>query len=99
MKVAVVVPPVPSVITTSPIDSVGVASSSVMVATPVPSTMTAPMPITFDSVTANVSSVSSSASGLTATVIVLKSSPAAKLSVPLPAAKSAGLAALPSVVA
>jgi hypothetical protein len=84
VNVAVVVPELPSVTLTSLIVSTGGGSSSVIVPVPCPSTMVA-----FDAfvrLTRKVSFASSSVSLLTTTVTVFVVSPAAKVSVPVPAA-------------
>ncbi len=74
----------PSVTVASVIASVGVASSSVIVPTPWGSAIVAFDP--FERLTAKVSFTSSSVSPLTSTVTCFVVSPAAKFSVPLPAA-------------
>ncbi len=83
MKDAVLVPELPSGNATSPIDSVGVGSSSVMVTIPVPSPIVAF--VALDSVTLTVSSGSSSASAVVTTLIDCVVTPGVNVSVPLSA--------------
>ncbi len=97
MKVAFVAPASPSVTVTSLIESVGSGSSSVIVPRPLSSVIVAA--VAFDSSSVKVSSPSSSWSPLTTTVTDLVVSPAANVSVPLVAPKSAGEVALPGAVA
>ena len=87
----------PSTTPVSPIESAGAGSSSVIVPRPLPSPIVPPDGA--DSVTVNVSSASSRTSPLTSTVTVLLVSPAAKVTVPPPAVKSAGAVAVPTAVA
>ena len=80
VKVALTVPLSPSVTVTLLTESVGWASSSVIVPTPIPSAI-----VTldgFDRLSVNVSFASSSVSPWTRTVTCFVVSPAAKLSVP-----------------
>ena len=81
VKTAATVPVLPSLTVTSLSEMAGRASSSVIVPVAEPSAIDAPNGL--ESVTANVSSLSSSRSPLTGTVMVLLVSPAAKSSTPL----------------
>ena len=89
---------VPLVAATVTVGTVGATSSSMIVTTPSPSLITA-APETFDNVTENVSSPSTSVSPTTATVIDLLLSPTRNVTVPDAATKSPVLNAEPGPVA
>jgi hypothetical protein len=83
VKVKLVVPALPSFMLTSLIVSVGAASSFVIVPTPVPSAIVAPLGA--ERLTVKFSFASWVSSPVTSTVIVFDASAAVKLTVPLAA--------------
>ena len=97
VKVAVVVPALPSVTVTSLTDRVGAASSSVIVPRPEPSAIVAFPGL--ERVMPKVSSISSSTSPFTVTVNVVVVEPAETVLLPLAATKSVPAVAEPAAVA
>ena len=102
VKVAVVVPELPSATLTSLIDKLGVgggAAVSTSVIVPVAVVRAIVAPLAEDSATEKVSFASATVSRVTLIVTVFEVSPAAKVREPEAAAKSVPLVAVPPLVA